>query len=188
MKFERQSIPDVVLITPKRFEDSRGFFSETYHFERFAAAGIKCTFVQDNHSRSAAIGTLRGLHFQAPPKAQDKLVRCISGRLLDVAVDLRAGSPTYLRSVSVELSAKTGQQLFIPAGFAHGFVTLEPDTEAQYKVSEYYDPELDLGIAHDDEDIGLAWPMRRDQLTLSERDAGLPRWRDLSVIFDYKAA
>ena len=149
----------VQLIRPKRHSDPRGWFTETYNVETFAALGITSTFVQDNHSLSASRFTLRGLHFQAPPRGQAKLVRCIRGRIFDVAVDLRHDSPTHGQCVGVELSAENGHQLFIPIGFAHGFLTLEPDCEVVYKCSDTYSPEQDGGIRWDDPAIGIDWPM-----------------------------
>ncbi len=147
----------IQLIRPRRFGDTRGWFTETYNRDTFAAFGIDCTFVQDNHSLSAPAFTLRGLHFQTPPRAQDKLVRCIRGRIFDVAVDVRAGSPTYGQWVGAELSAENGHQLFIPVGFAHGFVTLEPDCEVTYKCSDTYAPAHDGGIRWDS--VGIDWPI-----------------------------
>lgn len=147
----------VQLIRPRRHGDARGWFTETYNRETFAGLGIDATFVQDNHSRSAPAFTLRGLHFQTPPRGQDKLVRCIRGRIFDVAVDVRAGSPTYGRWVGAELSAENGDQLFVPVGFAHGFLTLEPDCEVVYKCSDLYAPDHDGGIAWDS--AGIDWPL-----------------------------
>jgi len=147
-----------LLITPKRFGDARGFFSETYNAKTFAEAGIPFTFVQDNHSLSAERGTVRGFHFQAPPKAQIKLVRVTSGRILDVFVDIRNNSPTYGQHGVVELSAANWHQLFIPTGFAHGFCTLEPSTEVVYKTGDYYAPESESGILWNDPMLGIAWP------------------------------
>jgi len=183
MIFERLHIPEVILVTPKRHKDERGFFSETYQHERYAAAGITCKFVQDNHSLSTEAGTLRGLHYQAPPKAQHKLVRCTRGRIFDVAVDIRMQSPTFKQYVSVELSAASGQQLYVPSGFAHGFLTLEPNTEVQYKVSDYYDPELDRGIAYNDAEIGVDWKFDVERIITSQKDNALPRLSDLDVLF-----
>ncbi len=147
----------VRIIEPRRHGDARGWFTETYNRDTFAALGITAVFVQDNHSVSVPAFTLRGLHFQTPPRAQDKLVRCIRGRIFDVAVDVRAGSPTYGRWVGAELSAENGRQLFVPVGFAHGFLTLEPDCEVTYKCSDTYAPEADGGIAWDS--AGIDWPI-----------------------------
>lgn len=149
--------PVVQLIRPRRFGDARGWFTESYNRDTFAALGIDCAFVQDNHSLSMPVFTLRGMHFQTPPRGQDKLVRCIRGRIYDVAVDIRKGSPTYGRWVGAELSAENGHQLFIPIGFAHGFVTLEADCEVTYKCSDTYAPEADGGIAWDS--VGIDWPI-----------------------------
>lgn len=147
----------VQLIRPRRFGDTRGWFSEIYNRASFAAMGIDCTFVQDNHSLSVPTFTLRGLHFQIPSKGQDKLVRCIRGQIYDVAVDVRQGSPTYGQWVGAELSAENGHQLFIPIGFAHGFVTLEPECEVTYKCSDTYAPDHDGGIRWDS--VGIEWPI-----------------------------
>lgn len=146
-------------ITPRRFEDERGFFSETWSRPKLADAGIDLDFVQDNHSLSRQAGVLRGLHFQRPPFAQDKLLRVVAGRVFDVVVDIRAGSPTLGRWVARELSAQAGNQILVPKGFAHGFLTLEPDTEVIYKVSAPYDAASDAAIAWDDPDIGIEWPL-----------------------------
>jgi dTDP-4-dehydrorhamnose 3,5-epimerase len=174
-EFNRFSaLPDVILIKPHRFEDARGFFSETYNSKTFANGGVADVFVQDNHSLSGPAGTLRGLHFQRAPKGQAKLVRCLRGRMVDVAVDIRPTSPTFCQHVSIELSAASGWQVYIPDGFAHGFCTLEPDTEVAYKTTAHYDVALDAGIRFDDADLAIDWPMAPDALTLSARDAGLP--------------
>ena len=149
----------VRLIVPKRFSDDRGWFTEVYAKPTFAKFGIDCSFIQDNHSLSVPAFTLRGLHFQTPPRGQDKLMRCIRGRIFDVAVDIRKGSPTYGRWVGAELSAENGRQLFIPIGFAHGFVTLNENCEVSYKCSDTYAPESDGGIRWDDRAIGIDWPM-----------------------------
>lgn len=176
----------VRLIEPKRHGDARGWFSETWSEAALAAFGIDRRFVQDNHSYSRAAFTLRGLHFQLPPFAQAKLVRCTRGRVFDVAVDLRGGSPTYARHVAAELSAENGRQLFIPAGFAHGFVTLEDDTEVQYKVSAPYAPAHDTGLAWDDPDIGVAWPLPPGgRPLLSLKDEALPRLASFESPFDH---
>ncbi|MCZ8172523.1 MAG: dTDP-4-dehydrorhamnose 3,5-epimerase [Brevundimonas sp.] len=173
------------LICPRRFQDSRGWFSETWNQARFAAAGIGFDFCQDNHSLSQAKGTLRGLHFQAPPFAQTKLVRCIRGRIFDVAVDIRRGSPTFGRWTGAELSAENGKQLLIPVGYAHGFVTLERDCEIAYKVDTYYSPECDGGIAWDDPAIGIDWPLDEAHPLLSDKDRALPRLEALTIDFPY---
>lgn len=172
-------IPDVKLITPKRFGDARGFFSEVYSRRAMHQAGLTMDFVQDNHSRSAKVGTVRGLHFQTPPFAQDKLMRVVRGRIYDVAVDLRRESPTYGRYVSAELSAENWAQLLVPIGFAHAFITLEPDTEVLYKVSNIYSPNNDAGILWNDPDIAIAWPKVDAPITLSDKDAPLPRLKDI---------
>ena len=175
----------IVRIVPKRFEDARGWFSETYQRARFKAAGIDPEFVQDNHSYSRPAGTLRGIHFQTPPHAQAKLVRCLRGRIWDVAVDLRAGSPTYGQWVAAELTAAGGEQLFIPAGFGHGFLTLEPDTEVAYKVDDFYAPACDGGIAWDDPDLAISWPLPGATPELSDKDARLPALKDFVSPFAY---
>jgi dTDP-4-dehydrorhamnose 3,5-epimerase len=171
MRFEALEIPDVKLIFPKKFGDERGFFSETYNLASFSEAGIDHQFVQDNHSLSKSVGVLRGLHFQSPPFAQDKLVRVIRGRILDIAVDIRADSKTFGKSVSTEISAEDWNQIFIPAGFAHGFVTLDPDTEVNYKVSAPYAPESECAIMWNDPDLGIEWPFDENEITLSPKDA-----------------
>ena len=180
---EATAIPDVKIVTPKKFGDHRGFFSEVYNRQAFAEAGIALDFIQDNHSLSAQVGTLRGLHFQSAPFAQDKLVRVPRGRILDVAVDIRKSSPTFGRHVAVELSAENWRQLLVPIGFAHGFVTLEPDTEVMYKVTNYYSAANDLGLAWDDPDLAIAWPLPPGGAVLSDKDRKHPRLRDLPAIF-----
>ena len=181
------SLSDVKVITPKRFGDDRGFFSETWNKARLAQDGIEIDFVQDNHSMCHAVGTLRGLHFQSPPHAQAKLVRCGRGRLFDVAVDIRRGSPTYGHWMGEELSFDNGKQLFIPAGFLHGFMTLEPDTEIVYKCSDYYAPDCDGAVRFDDTDIGIQWPLDPTQAQLSPKDAAAPRLRDFDSPLTYEA-
>ena len=175
----------VVRITPRRFEDARGWFSETYRRDRFAAAGIEPEFVQDNQSLSRPAGTLRGIHFQTPPFAQAKLVRCLRGRIWDVAVDLRSGSPTYGQWVAAELTAARGEQLYIPAGFGHAFLTLEPDTEVAYKVDAFYAPECDAGLAWNDPDLAIAWPLPGAAPELSDKDSRLPALKDFVSAFPY---
>lgn len=181
-------LPDPVLtgvihIRPARIGDNRGWFCETFNARVFAEAGIDCTFVQDNTSFSAAEGTLRGLHYQLPPHAQAKLVRCTRGRILDVVVDIREGSPTFGQSMTIELSAAGGEQVFVPEGFAHGFCTLEADCEISYKVTTHYAPDADRGIAYDDPALGIDWPFPAEGLTLSERDLKHPRLSQLAVAF-----
>lgn len=166
----------VQVIEPVRFGDARGWFTETYSQRTFADRGIASTFVQDNHSLSRAAFTLRGLHFQTPPYAQDKLIRCVRGRIYDVAVDLRAGSPSYGRWTATELSAANGRQLFISGGFAHGFLTLEPECEIVYKCSALYASAHDDGLRWDDPAIAIDWPLPPGvEPVLSPKDAALPR-------------
>jgi len=176
----------VKLIAPRRHGDARGWFTEVYSEPVFAALGVTCRFVQDNHSLSAPAFTLRGLHFQSPPRGQDKLVRCIRGRIYDVAVDVRKGSPTWGQWVGAELSAENGHQLFIPIGFAHGFVTLEPDCEVSYKCSDTYAPEHDGGIRWDDPAIAIAWPIPDGIVPeLSAKDLVQPPLSSLDSPFPY---
>ncbi|WP_375262777.1 dTDP-4-dehydrorhamnose 3,5-epimerase [Palleronia sp.] len=182
MQIEETSLPGVLVLTPRRIGDHRGFFSETWSRPRFAAAGIDVDFVQDNHSVSEAAGTVRGLHFQAPPRAQAKLVRCGRGRLFDVAVDIRRGSPTFGQWFGTELSFANGRQMFLPAGFAHGFATLEPETEVIYKCSDTYAPEAEAAIRWDDPGIGIDWPSDAAP-TLSDRDRVAPLLADLDSPF-----
>ena len=172
MKVERLAIPDVLLVEPARFGDARGFFSEVWSRRALAQHGITADFVQDNHSLSREAGVVRGLHFQRPPAAQGKLVRVVRGAVLDVAVDLREGSPTYGRHVATRLSAENWRQLWVPRGFAHGFCTLEPDTEVLYKVDAYYDREADAGIRWDDPALGIDWPVAAP--ILSDKDRAAP--------------
>lgn len=164
-------IEGVKLITPRRFGDNRGFFAETYSQKLFADTGLKDVFVQDNHSVSEQVGTVRGLHFQAPPAAQTKLVRCGRGRLFDVAVDIRTGSPTYGQWVGAELSFDNGKQLLVPAGFAHGFMTLEPGSEIVYKCSDFYAPETEGALMWNDAEIAIEWPIGDIEPVLSDKDA-----------------
>lgn len=184
LQVEPTAIPEVKVIKPARFGDARGFFSEVYNRDRLFKAGLEFDFVQDNHSWSAKAGTVRGLHFQSHPFAQDKLVRVIRGRILDVAVDIRRSSPTYGRHVAVELSAENWLQLLVPIGFAHGFCTLEPDTEVLYKVTGSYSAEHDRGIAWDDPDLAIDWPVQADAAILSEKDLRHPHLADLPAYFD----
>lgn len=183
LKVESLAIPDVKLVTPARFGDARGYFSETYNAERFKAAGIAADFMQDNHSYSAPTGTVRGLHFQAPPFAQAKLVRVVRGAVVDVAVDARKGSPTYGQWVRAELSAENGVQIFVPRGFLHGFATLQPDTEIQYKVDAPYSKESDGAVLWSDPDLAIDWGIDPATATLSEKDAAAQRFADFASPF-----
>ena len=169
----------LLLIEPRRIDDDRGFFSETFHRGRLAERGFHAEFVQDNHVHSREAGVLRGLHFQSPPFAQDKLVRVTRGAILDVAVDLRRGAPTYGDHAAVELSAENWRQLLVPAGFAHGYLTLEPDTEVVYKVTAHYAPAHDHGVLWSDPDIGVDWGRDPATLILSDKDRAAPGFRDL---------
>ena len=176
----------ILIITPRRFDDDRGFFCETWNAGTLAKHGINTSFVQDNKSLSNAAGTIRGLHYQSPPHAQDKLVRCGRGALLDVAVDIRKGSPTYGNWVGVELSADNGKQLLIPKGFLHGFVALEPNTEILYKCSDYFAPDCDGAIRFNDPDIGIDWGVSPEKIVLSEKDAIAPFLKDFESPFTYE--
>ncbi|SFD68878.1 dTDP-4-dehydrorhamnose 3,5-epimerase [Roseivivax sediminis] len=186
LEIEETALPGVVILTPKRFGDARGFFSESWNRKRMAEAGYDFDFVQDNHSLSAKVGTVRGLHFQSPPMAQDKLVRCGRGRLYDVAVDVRRGSPTYGKWVGVELSFENGKQLLVPKGFLHGFVTREPDTEIVYKCSDYYSPECDGAVLWNDPDIGIDWGIDASEALLSEKDQAAQRLADFDTPFTWE--
>ena len=184
MQVQSLAIPAVKLITPKIHRDARGFFSETYNAPALAqAAGIELAFVQDNHSLSVDKGVVRGLHFQIAPQAQDKLVRVSRGSILDVAVDVRRGSPTYGKHVSAILSAANWAQLWVPKGFAHGYCTLEPDTEVLYKVTAGYAPDCDRGLAWDDPALGIDWPVAASAAILSPKDTKHPRLSDLPAYF-----
>ncbi|PQA88561.1 dTDP-4-dehydrorhamnose 3,5-epimerase [Hyphococcus luteus] len=176
-------IPEVKVITPRRFSDDRGFFSETYNARAFKEAGIDVDFVQDNHSYSAQKGTLRGLHYQAPPHAQSKLVRVLRGSIIDVAVDARKASPTFGQWVKAELSAENGRQIFVPRGFLHGFVTLEPDTEVAYKVDAFYDGASDGSVRWNDPALAIDWGFEESEVSLSAKDAGAPGWADFTSPF-----
>lgn len=182
MQIEQTALPGVIIITPARFGDARGWFSETWNGPKLAAAGVTLNFVQDNHSMSAAPGTLRGLHYQRPPRAQDKLVRCARGVILDVAVDARRGSETFGRWVAVELTAENGRQLLVPKGFLHGFVTRAADTEVLYKCTDVYAPDCDGAVRWDDPDLGIDWGLDTPPV-LSAKDAAAPLWRDWPTPF-----
>lgn len=175
----------VRLLAPQRYRDTRGWFSETWNKKRFEDWGVNAEFCQDNHSLSKSPGTLRGLHFQSRPHAQAKLVRCVRGRILDVAVDIRRDSPTYRNWVAIELTAATGGQLYIPAGYAHAFLTLEENCEVAYKVDAYYAPEAEGGIAWNDKEIAIDWPKDFGDPLLSEKDAILPPLSNMDIVFPY---
>jgi dTDP-4-dehydrorhamnose 3,5-epimerase len=177
------SIP--VLFKPRRFGDARGWFMETYSEAALASIGVHDRFLQDNQSFSALEGTIRGLHFQRPPHAQAKLVRCLSGAILDYAVDLRRGSPTYGHHVSATLTAEGGEQLYVPVGFGHAFITLGPDVEVAYKVSDIYAPDCDGGIVWNDPEIGIQWPLPSSGPVLSDKDQKLPSLAEFQSPFEY---
>ena len=183
MQIHPMSIAAVQVLTPKMHGDHRGFFSEVYNKKTLVEAGIDVEFVQDNHSLSAEKGTVRGLHFQAPPFAQDKLVRVVRGAVFDVAVDLRKGSATYGGHVGVVLSAEAWNQLFVPIGFAHGFMTLEADTEVVYKVSDYYAPDHDHGLLWNDPALGIRWPIAEEEAVLSDKDRVQPTLSEFATPF-----
>jgi dTDP-4-dehydrorhamnose 3,5-epimerase len=173
------AIPGIKVINTRKFEDSRGFFSETYSRKTFNDAGVNLEFVQDNHALSKTAGTLRGLHYQGHPFAQDKLVRVVSGRILDVVVDIRRSSPTFGRWLSVEISADEWNQILVPIGFAHGLCTLEPNTQVLYKVTNYYSAAHDFGIRWNDPDLNIRWPFSAEQVELSEKDKNQPLFKDV---------
>jgi dTDP-4-dehydrorhamnose 3,5-epimerase len=178
-----QSLPDVLLITPKRFGDLRGYFMETYSQPSLARAGFAGAFVQDNQSLSATKGTVRGLHFQAPPHAQAKLIRVTRGAILDVAVDIRRGSATFGQHVAVELSGENARQLLVPAGFAHGFQTLTEDCEVLYKVTDLYAPQAEGGLLWNDPALGIDWPIAAGQALVNARDAAWPTLAEMKTPF-----
>lgn len=186
MQIEETRLPGVLILTPRRFGDARGWFMETYNAARMAEAGVKIDWVQDNQSFSAAKGTLRGLHYQRPPHAQDKLVRCSRGAILDVAVDFRDGSPSFGQWVAVELTAENGRQLLVPKGFLHGFVTLVEDTEVQYKCSDLYAPDCDGAVRWDDPELGIDWGILDP--VLSDKDQKAPLLADAPRPFHWEAA
>lgn len=185
MNVQETALPGVLLLTPVRHGDARGFFSESWNRQLLRDKGIDIDFVQDNHSLSEQVGTVRGLHFQTPPHAQDKLVRCGRGLLFDVAVDIRRGSPTYGQWVGYELSFENGHQLLVPAGFAHGFVTRAPGTEIIYKCSDYYAPECDRALQWDDPAVGVDWGITRKEALLSDKDQKAPGLADLDNPFEW---
>lgn len=181
--FKPLAIPDVILVEPRRFEDERGWFMETYKSPLWRQGGISVDFLQDNQSLSRRAGTIRGLHFQIPPMTQAKLVRCTAGAIFDVAVDIRRGSPTFGRHVAIDLSAVDGRQIYVPAGFAHGYCTLSPDTIVEYKVSKPYDPASERGIAWNDPGLAIPWPLAGSEPGLSPRDRMHPRLAELGDWF-----
>ena len=183
MEFRSFEIAGPLEVIPRRIEDERGYFSEIFRLNAFAERVPRCEFVQDNQSLSVRSGTVRGLHFQSRPAAQGKLVRCLAGRLLDAIVDLRRGSPTFGRWLSVVLSPTENNQLWVPVGFGHGFCTLEPNTIISYRVTNYYSPEHDKGVAWDDPDIGIDWPDMADPDTLSGKDRQQPSLAELPQYF-----
>ncbi|MBF2761159.1 MAG: dTDP-4-dehydrorhamnose 3,5-epimerase [Ectothiorhodospiraceae bacterium AqS1] len=183
MQIESLAIPDIRILRPKKFGDHRGFFSETFNKKALSEIGIDIDFVQDNHSLSAEKGTMRGLHFQIPPFAQDKLVRVVRGAIFDVAVDLRRSSPTFGQYASAVVSADEWNQILVPVGFAHGFMTIENDTEVIYKVSDFYAPSHDRGILWNDPEIGIDWPLEGGEAILSDKDKVQPRLGEIESPF-----
>ena len=189
MDLRSLNLPEVKLLSPRRFDDDRGWFSETYNSKTLSNLGLDFTFVQDNQSLTHDIGVIRGLHFQKPPYAQTKLLRILRGRIFDAVVDIRKESPRFGQFVAVELSAEDGSAILVPEGFAHGFMSLEAETEVLYKVSDFYTPEAEGGINAFDPDLNIAWPLDRvggqDAVFLSARDAAFPMLRDLPLAFIY---
>lgn len=185
MNIEKTALDGVLILTPARHGDARGFFSESWNRKRMLDAGLDFDFVQDNHSLSTEQGTLRGLHYQSPPHAQAKLVRCAKGHLFDVAVDIRKGSPTFAQWVGVDLSFENGKQLLIPAGFLHGFITRAPDTEISYKCTDYYAPECDGAVRFDDPDIAIDWGIQNNAPILSAKDDAAPFLENFDSPFTY---
>ena len=186
MRIKTTEIPEIIILKPQKHEDERGFFSETYNFSELHRYGIKMVFIQDNQSLSKKSGTLRGLHYQSPPFAQDKLVRVIRGSILDVALDIRRGSPTFGCHIAEIISAKTWNQILVPKGFAHGFLTLEDNTEVIYKVSDYYAPDYDLGVKWDDPDLEIDWGIDSTNVIISQNDLKQPLFSDIKSPFHYE--
>jgi dTDP-4-dehydrorhamnose 3,5-epimerase len=185
MQIEYLPIDGVMLVTPTKHQDARGFFSEVFRSDVLRAGGISVEFVQDNHVLSAPRGVLRGMHFQTPPHAQGKLVRCTKGSILDVAVDIRKNSPTFGRHVAIELSASNWRQLWVPPGFAHGYLTLEVNCEVIYKVTDYWASSCEKGLAWNDPTVAINWGMSEQELTLAEKDRSNPRLDELELVFPY---
>jgi dTDP-4-dehydrorhamnose 3,5-epimerase len=186
MRIERFNIDGVFSLIPPKRGDQRGFFSETYNKDAMAAAGVTANFVQDNHVYSASRGVLRGLHFQIPPRAQGKLIRCTRGAIWDVCVDIRGGSPTYGKHLCVELSAANWKQLWVPPGFAHGYVTLEADCEVIYKVTDVWAPDCERGVAWDDPDLGIDWRLPPVDFVMADKDRANPRLAQIEEAFRYE--
>jgi dTDP-4-dehydrorhamnose 3,5-epimerase len=187
VRIEGLGIDGLLLVTPSKHGDDRGFFSEVFRQDVFAEHGVDAVFVQDNHAASTERGIVRGLHYQVHPSAQGKLVRCARGAILDVAVDIRAGSPSFGRHVATELSADNWRQIWVPPGFAHGYVTLEPHCEVIYKTTSYYDPAAERGVAWDDPSLGIDWRLAASDAILSEKDRRNPRFDDLERAFTYES-
>lgn len=185
MDIQATSIPEVKIIAPKKFGDARGFFSETYNQRAFHEAGIRDVWIQDNHSMSGPRGTVRGLHYQIAPVAQAKLVRVVKGAILDVALDIRKGSPSWGRHVACEISAEKWNQIYVPPGFAHGFCTLTPDTEVLYKVTALYSKDHEFGILWNDPALGIDWPVKAADALLSDKDKVQPVFAAAPVHFTY---
>lgn len=183
LAIEKTAIEGVLIVTPKRFADARGHFAETWNARRWREHGIDLDFVQDNQSLSVEAGTVRGLHYQAPPHAQAKLVRAVAGSVIDVAVDARAGSPTFGKHVRVELSAANGRQLLVPAGFLHGFATLEPMTEVAYKVTDFYSAAHDGAVRWNSPALAIDWGVDPARAVLSDKDAAAPDWSQFTTPF-----
>jgi dTDP-4-dehydrorhamnose 3,5-epimerase len=184
MKFIKTKIPDVYIIEPSVFRDQRGYFLESFNLDKFEENVYPIKFIQDNESKSTK-GVLRGLHFQNPPYHQAKLVRCIEGRVMDIAVDIRKGSPNYGKHISVELSGENKRQLFVPKGFAHGFAVLSDTATFAYKVDNNYAPEYDAGIRYDDKELGIEWGLKKEDVQLSEKDENLTLFKDLDSPFKF---
>jgi dTDP-4-dehydrorhamnose 3,5-epimerase len=176
-------LPDAKCVTPERHDDARGFFSETFNARRFEAAGLPTHWVQDNHARSESVGVLRGLHAQKPPTAQAKLVRVTAGAIFDVMVDARRGSPGFGRWTGMELTAENWRQIFVPEGFLHGYVTLQPGTEVLYKVTGFYAPDDEVGVRFDDGELGIDWPIEPELCLVSDKDRKLPAWAEFDTPF-----
>jgi dTDP-4-dehydrorhamnose 3,5-epimerase len=187
MEFRKLALEGLLELVPRKLEDNRGYFSEVFRLDSFAEYAPATTFVQDNQSLSIRAGTIRGIHYQSPPEAQGKLVRCLSGRILDVAVDLRHNSPTFGKYIALELSPDANNHLWIPVGFGHAFCTLEPNSVISYRVTSYYSPACDRGLAWDDPDVAIKWPELADPETLSAKDRKQPSLSELPPYFSLKA-